>query len=484
MSASPAVISFGVTVGHFLAVLLASALKGSLVFAAVYGASRLMRAGDSRLTHLLWLGSIAAYLLILVLSLVGPPLLPSAAANPAPAGWLRGSVSSLLLPERGAASPLAMATSPAEMAPGVLRAYFIAAFWMLGVLAGGARVAAKILRLRGLRAQTRSVVAERGKRWEPVLRQLRVMAGVSRPVRVLESPRFRVPFAFGVFRPLIVLPASARRWSSQRLRAVLLHELRHIRRQDPLTQTAAYLMCSLFWFVPLVWVAHSFMYMEQEKACDRGVVAGGVSPGEYAACLLDFARAFREPAASAGLYSRNWRKKILAERIRGILEAPGQKGGPVFVMAVLMVCVLILAGGARARQAPWDELLFQKFVGRWMNEQYSGAYPQPQVTVIRPDYIGEEYSYTDSTRLSAQWTIQVRAVWVDELGRTCCQFFSQPIVGIPLNTVTLMRVDREGKVCEMNCAIVADRASAQYPEQIDPLLTKYWIYHREQEEWP
>jgi hypothetical protein len=308
------------------------------------------------------------------------------------------------------------------------------------------------------------------------------MVGVNRAVRVLESPRFRVPFAFGVFHPLIVLPASARRWSQQRLRAVLLHELQHIRRQDPLTQTAAYLVCSLFWFVPLVWVAHSFLYMEQEKACDRGVVADGVAPGEYAACLLDFARGSHEPAASAGLYSKNWRKKILAERIQGILEAPRKKGGPVFAMAALLVCVLILAGGVRIRQAPWDELLFQKFVGRWVNEQYSGAYPQPQVTVIRPDYIGEEYPYTDSMRLSAQWTIQVRALWVDEQGRACCQFFSQPIVGIPLNTVTLMRIDREGKVCEMNSAIVADQESAKYPEQIDPLLTKYWIYHREQEE--
>jgi beta-lactamase regulating signal transducer with metallopeptidase domain len=486
MSSSPAVISFGVTVAHFLAVLLASALKGSLVFAAVYGASRLMRAGDSRLTHLLWLGSIASYLLILVLSLVGPPLLRSAAANPAPAGWLRGSVISVLLPERGAASPLAMAASPGELAPGVLRAYFIAAFWMLGVLAGGARVAAKFLRLRGLNAQGRCLDTRRGERWEPVLRQLMLMVGVSRPVRVLESPRFRVPFASGVFHPLIVLPASARRWSPQRLRAVLLHELRHIRRQDPLTQTAAYLVCSLFWFVPLVWVAHSFMYMEQEKACDRGVVSDGVAPGEYATCLLDFARASHEPAVFAGLYSRNWRRKILAERIRGILEvaAPRQKGGLIFSMAALVVCVLILAGGVRIRQEPWDEQLFQRFVGRWVNEQYSGAYPQPQVTVIRPDYIGEEYSYRDSMRLSAQWTIQVRALWVDELGRTCCQFFSQPIEGIPLNTVTLMRIDREGKVCEMNCAIVADKDSARYPEQIDPLLTKYWIYYREQEERP
>ena len=449
------------------------------MFAAVYGATRLMREGDPRLKHLLWLGTIASYLILLVLSLVGPPLLPAAAS---PESWLGGPVSNLLLPQRSVAPAIPAAAPASLVARDALWAYPLAR-------ALADRGADRAVADR--RAQPVGCGAWCARRPAPAAREASA-GGRSRgswprrrapagPVRLLESRRFRVPFASGVLHPLIVLPVSARRWSAPRLRAVLLHELRHIRRWDPLTQAVAYAICSLFWFVPLVWLAHSYLYLEQEKACDSGVVSDGVAPGEYAACLLEFARLFQRPAAPAGLYVAGWRRKILAERIRHVARGPwtAGKGRHVFAVAVLVVCVLVLAGGVRVRQEGWDEELFQRFVGRWVNAQYPGSYPQPQVTAIRADYLGEEYPFTHSTRVSARWTIQVKRLWVDAQGYAYCQFFSRPIEGFPLSTVTLMRVDREGRVCEMNTEIVADERSARYPQRIEPLLSKYWIYYRE-----
>jgi len=471
------VAAFHVGAGHFLAVLLASAIKGSVVFAAVYGAIRLMREGDPRLKHLLWLGTIGSYLIILVLSLLGPALLPAGGGPGDP-------VSALLLPQRAAPIPAVAGVPAWAGAPRRLWVLLVAGLWLMGVLAGLSRLGSRAWRLRRLSAESargRRRGAAGGEHWAPLARRLAAAVGLSRPVRVLESHELRVPFAAGVLRPLVVLPASARHWAAGRVRAVLLHELRHIRRCDPLTQTAAYLVCSLFWFVPLIWLAHSHLYMEQEKACDSGVVRDGVNPGEYAACLLEFARLHREPAASAGLYVPGWRKRVLSERIQHIVGGAlsGSKGRQVFAVAVLVICVLVAAGGTGVRQAPWNEALFQRFVGRWVNEQYSGAFAQPQVTVITPDYLGEEWAYPDSARVAARYTVEVRRLWVDAQGYTYCQFFSRPLEGMPLNTVTLMRVDSERKVCEMNTSIVATEASAVYPDQINPLWTKYWIYFRE-----
>jgi beta-lactamase regulating signal transducer with metallopeptidase domain len=478
MSGSAMGLPFCDAAAHLLALLLASALKGSLVFAAVYGATRLMREGDPRLKHLLWLGTIGSYLLVLVLSLVGPPLLP---ADASPELWLGGPVSNLLLPQRSVPPAVPAAASASIIARDTLWAFPLTVLWLIGALIGLARIAVRSFWLRRLVRQAARPGGKGSDRWGPLARRLAAAAGTRRPVRVLESRRFRVPFASGVLHPLVVLPSSARRWSTPRLRAVLLHELRHIRRWDPLTQTGAYAVCALFWFVPLVWLAHSFLYLEQEKACDSGVVSDGVAPGEYAACLLEFARLFQRPTAPAGLYAAGWRKKILAERIHHVVQGAwtGRRGRHVFAVAVLVVCVLVLAGGVRVRQPTWDEGLFQRFVGRWVNEGYPGSYPQPQMTAIRADYLGEEYPFTYSTQASARWTIQVKRLWVDAQGNTYCQFFSRPIEGFPLSTVTLMRVDEGGRVCEMNTKIVASEATARYPQRIEPLLTKYWIYYRE-----
>lgn len=478
MSGSPAAVALGATLAHFLAVLLASALKGSLVFAAVYGATRLMRESHPRLKHLLWLGTLGSYLLIALLSLFGPSLLPATAHSQ---NWLSAPAAVLLLPQRAALQVLPAAVSASSFPRDTLWAYPLLALWLIGALIGISRIAARSLWLRRLVGQGALRRAKGSGCRGPFARRLAAAAGIRRPVRVLESRRFQVPFTSGLLHPLIVLPVSARRWPALRLRAVLLHELRHIRRWDPLTLTGACAICSLFWFVPLVWLAHSLLYLEQEKACDSGVVEDGVAPGEYAACLLEFARLFQRPKAPAGLYAAGWRKQILAERIRHVVRDAGSggKGRPVFAVAVLVVCVLVLAGGLRVRQPGWDEELFQRFVGRWANVEYPGSYPQPQVTCIRADYLGEEYPFIHSTQASARWTIQVSRLWVDAQGYAYCQFFSRPIEGFPLNTVTLMRVDREGRVCEMNTRIVANEATARHLQRIEPLLTKYWVYYRE-----
>jgi len=48
--------------------------------------------------------------------------------------------------------------------------------------------------------------------------------GLTRSVSLLVSPRRPVPMMWGIFRPTLLLPAEAARWSAERLWVVLLHE--------------------------------------------------------------------------------------------------------------------------------------------------------------------------------------------------------------------------------------------------------------------
>jgi bla regulator protein blaR1 len=104
-----------------------------------------------------------------------------------------------------------------------------------------------------------------------VLARARSTVGVTHRVSV-KLHASTVPIVWGVFRPAVVLPASARTWDEDRLYNILLHELAHIKRYDCLTQTLAFLACAVYWCNPLVWLAVRRLQTEQEQACDDVVL--------------------------------------------------------------------------------------------------------------------------------------------------------------------------------------------------------------------
>ena len=68
-----------------------------------------------------------------------------------------------------------------------------------------------------------------------------------------------IPAVVGFFRPRILLPVDCVKWSAERIRIVLAHELAHIERQDILWQLVARVSAAFYWFHPLAWLAVSRM---------------------------------------------------------------------------------------------------------------------------------------------------------------------------------------------------------------------------------
>jgi len=81
------------------------------------------------------------------------------------------------------------------------------------------------------------------------------------------------------------------------LRAILAHELAHVRRRDHLMRWVEWLACSVFWWNPVAWWARYQLRVAEESCCDAlAVVAGGSCPRISAQALLQVVANASEPA--------------------------------------------------------------------------------------------------------------------------------------------------------------------------------------------
>jgi TonB family protein len=146
---------------------------------------------------------------------------------------------------------------------------------------------------------------------------------VTRPVQIRLTPHPTLLATYGWLRPRILLPQAAAAWPAERLRAVLTHEMAHVRRGDWVPLMLAQLVRAAHWFNPLMWVAARRLGHESERACDDMVLELGVGAQEYAAQLLEVARAAadggRQPRALPVLPVAH--RSNLERRVKAMLNA-------------------------------------------------------------------------------------------------------------------------------------------------------------------
>jgi hypothetical protein len=145
------------------------------------------------------------------------------------------------------------------------------------------------------------------------------------------------------------MPEAAAEWPWGRVRAVLLHELAHIKRNDVHIQTLAQMACAAYWFNPLVWFAANQLRLECERACDDSVLIGGTSGADYATHLYEIARAGSAPASAPFAIGLAVHRSQLEQRLVAILNPRTPRLSATVlgrVMVALPVLFVALAAGA------------------------------------------------------------------------------------------------------------------------------------------
>ncbi len=77
------------------------------------------------------------------------------------------------------------------------------------------------------------------------------------------------PFVIGILRPQVYLPSHL---SEEEAEYVLLHERVHLKRKDPLWKMLGFLLLTVYWFHPLVWISFWLFSKDMELACDEAVI--------------------------------------------------------------------------------------------------------------------------------------------------------------------------------------------------------------------
>ena len=343
--------------GGFVAVAWKSVIILILVFAAV----ALCRRSPATLRHWIWtmtfLCLLALPVFVKCLPVVPPPVwvnsyltvsnLPDSLKSILENASRQNDERSNLVPRAQNTAPAAGSTTSQKVSPQMLPvpspafrwSKAILAIWLVGAVVGLARILLAQVQLHRMAAGMR--VCENP---EPlkILDTLRGGYRIKRPVKLLISEAAVTPMTWGFWRPVIALPTESIAWPDERLRAVLRHELAHVKRRDCLTQELAHMACALYWFNPLVWLAVRRMRVEREKVCDDLVLNVGTRPVEYANYLVEIARQFSTAQFGGGVAMA--RPSGLEQRVTAILDDRRHRNTIGKMTAVLIAAAIFGPG--------------------------------------------------------------------------------------------------------------------------------------------
>lgn len=176
-----------------------------------------------------------------------------------------------------------------------------------------------------------------------VRKSVRVASETEPGSRIFIVDGITTPFILGVFKPLIYVPSGI---SAENLQTVIGHEKTHLLRHDNLWKPLGYVLLSIYWFNPLLWVAYILLCQDIELACDERVTAGldEVGRAAYSQALLD---------CSAGRFAVSacplaFGEVAVKERIKKVLNY--RKPTLWIIIAGIVLCAVLVVCAVTARK--------------------------------------------------------------------------------------------------------------------------------------
>lgn len=143
------------------------------------------------------------------------------------------------------------------------------------------------------------------------------------------------PFILGIVRPRIYLPSAT---NEELLNYILAHERTHLKRYDHLWKPIAFLLLSIYWFNPILWLTYVLFCRDIEYACDEKAVETMEEESR-----VRYSRVLLEAAASrhaSFVHPLGFAEACIKERIRRVLYWKKPNVGMKLAVAVIGVALL------------------------------------------------------------------------------------------------------------------------------------------------
>lgn len=162
----------------------------------------------------------------------------------------------------------------------------------------------------------------------------KLAAAVRYKDNIYQSEKVSSPFVLGIIDPRIYLPF---KMESQDLEHVVAHEKAHIHRRDHWWKPLGFLLLTIHWFNPLMWLAYVLLCRDIELACDEKVIRefGNEQRADYAQALLTCSVNHRRIAACPLKFGEVGVK----ERVKSVMNYKKPALG-VIVLAII-ACVVV-----------------------------------------------------------------------------------------------------------------------------------------------
>ncbi len=146
--------------------------------------------------------------------------------------------------------------------------------------------------------------------------------------------RIDTPFVLGVFRPRIYLPEGI---SAEDARFVVAHEQAHLVRRDHLWKPIGFLLLTVHWMNPFLWLAYILLCRDIEYACDEKVLQthGVEIKKPYSRALINCSLPRKMISACPVAFG----EVGVRGRIRSVLNY--KKPAFWIILAAVAVCVLV-----------------------------------------------------------------------------------------------------------------------------------------------
>lgn len=171
--------------------------------------------------------------------------------------------------------------------------------------------------------------------------------GISKTVRIWLSEKVESPLTIGFLKPLIILPVAALgQLTYEQAKAVIAHELFHIKRNDYLLNLLMMVAEVILFFNPFARMLFETVKKERENSCDDQVLAIGFDAWDYSQTLYILGR-YRSRHNELAIAATGKGKQFLLQRVRRLMNRNTASPSSPKLFFVFFLCLFVFVLASR-----------------------------------------------------------------------------------------------------------------------------------------